>query len=159
MDGEAKVLSRPGARRGSGRGLRSRWRARAAFGPQIPPSGEAKLPPCGHGGSAALTPWGHSPMGKKNSVQIRPARLHYLSVGLKLKTERSVWSYPSNVPNLMESLDSGHTTVKTENSQPLSRVSVKARTLAHESYCGVVGWLHPISGQKSGQLEDRQLPH
>ncbi len=38
----------------------------------------------------------------------------------------------------MESLDSGHTTVKTENS---SRVSIKARTLAHESHCGVPGWL------------------
>ena len=36
-------------------------------------------------GSAALTPWGHSPMGKKNSIQIRHARLNYLAVGLKLK--------------------------------------------------------------------------
>jgi hypothetical protein len=49
----------------------------------------------------------------------------------------------------MESLDSGHTTVKTENSQP---VSVKARTLAHESYCGVLGWLHgpPGDGPPAG---------
>ena len=36
-------------------------------------------------GSAAVTPWGHSPMGKKNSIQIRHARLNYLAVGLKLK--------------------------------------------------------------------------
>ena len=36
-------------------------------------------------GSAALTPWGHSPMGKKNLIQIRHAQLNYLSVGLKLK--------------------------------------------------------------------------
>ena len=74
-------------------------------------------------------------------------KLKYLSVGLKLKLTGgpSVRSYPtsslSDVPNLMESLDSGHATVKTENSQP---VSVKAGTLAHESYCGVLGgcqWL------------------
>ena len=56
-------------------------------------------------------------MGKKNSIQIRHAQLKYLSVGLKLKL-RSILSYPSNIPNLMESLDSGHATVKTENSQP-----------------------------------------
>jgi hypothetical protein len=43
---EKLVLSRSGARRGSCRGLRNRWRAPAAgFGPKIPPSGEAKLPP------------------------------------------------------------------------------------------------------------------
>ncbi len=58
-------------------------------------------------------------MGKKNSVQIRHAQLKCLSVGLKLKlTGPSDQSYPSDVPNLMESLDSGHATVKTENSQP-----------------------------------------
>ena len=34
------------------------------------------------------------------------------------ETDRSILSYPSDVPNLMESLDSGHATVKTENSQP-----------------------------------------
>ena len=40
----------------------------------------------------------------------------------------------------MESLDSGHhdPTVKQKTA---SRVSVKARTLAHESYCGVLGCL------------------
>ena len=68
-------------------------------------------------GSAALTPWGHSSWGRRISIQIRHAQLKYLSVGLKLKL-RSILSYPSNIPNLMESLDSGHATVKTENSQP-----------------------------------------
>jgi hypothetical protein len=33
------------------------------------------------------------------------------------ETYRPILSYPSDVPSLMESLDSGHTTVKTENSQ------------------------------------------
>ena len=42
----------------------------------------------------------------------------------------------------MESLDSGHPTVKQKTA---SRVSVKARTLAHESYCGVLGWLQPVA--------------
>ncbi len=92
-------------------------------------------------GSAALTPWGPSPLqwGRRIQIQIRHARLNCRPFGwTETETERSVCSYPSNVPNLMESLDSGHTTVKTENSQPgLS----KARTLAHESYCGVLGWL------------------
>jgi hypothetical protein len=43
----AGSAQRSGARRGSGRGLGSRWRAPAAgsLRPQNPPSGEAKLPP------------------------------------------------------------------------------------------------------------------
>ena len=43
----------------------------------------------------------------------------------------------------MESLDSGHPTVKQKTA---SRVSVKARTLAHESYCGELGWLQLCTG-------------
>ena len=105
-----------------------------------PHSAQEEAPSVATAGSAALTPWGHSPMRKKNSIQIRHAQLKYLSVGLKLKlnglSDLILVTYPTLI---MESLDtSGHTTVKTET---VSRVSVKARTLAHESYCRVLGWL------------------
>jgi hypothetical protein len=32
--------------------------------------------------------------------------------------------------------------IRQSKQKTASRVSVKARTLAHEPYCGVLGWLH-----------------
>ena len=56
----------------------------------------------------------------------------------------------------MESLDSGHPTVKQKTA---SRVSVKARTLAHESYCGVLGWLHDVAHAAETETElKRKFP-
>ena len=57
-------------------------------------------------------------MGKKNFNSNSACSTEIPFGWTETETDRSILSYPSDVPNLMESLDSGHTTVKTENSQP-----------------------------------------
>jgi hypothetical protein len=85
--------------------------------------------------------------GRRIRIQIRHAQLKYLSVGLKLKLTGPSDLILSNnvlcsVPNLMEALDSGHTTVKTENSQPgLSQgQDPSSRGLLRRTR--VASWLH-----------------
>ena len=111
--------------RGDSRSLSTRLAIRASQGVATPPKTEARRVPAPGLGVKTL------------HVAGAISRLSmYLDLEVdrltETETDRPILSYPSDVPSLMESLDSGHTTVKTENSR-LSRRPVYTRTQTRTS--------------------------